>query len=545
MGKKILLSRRNFLKGGALVGATTALGALAACSQPASSSSESGSDVAGAAASGGPWSWSVPPAMITDDQIKETYDCDICIVGAGIAGIPAALYATEHGANTILLQKNSKMAVNGQSMGAWKHPYGDENGIEWDTDLTVQLYANVSNGKVNLKLVRNIIEHSGEALTYILSRVHDPAPNLGLTSKGTKGIEHVNCNWLPDGTFASRYEGLRTFFQNMVDLGISENVNYMFSTPAQQLATDSNGAVTGVIGKNTDGDYIKVNAAKGVVLCTGDVSDDEEMLEAYFPIMVGRPSLHGSLCDTGDGLKMGLWVGGAMDNAPSGLMLHFDPSPLSEVAPPYSAAPWLHVNINGERFTNENVGYQALASAVTVLPEYRAFQIIDSHYNEHISEYKNGGRGGTPEAMDAAVDAGSVLKADTIDDLASLAGFPTDTFKATVARYNELVDNGTDDDYGSAVIAFNGIKDPPFYAIQRMPAKLIAGLGLICDEYGQVINTDFQPIEGLYAAGNTMGSFFGYDYPVQDFGGISIGRAITSGILSTMAALGTHGEEIV
>lgn len=120
-----------------------------------------------------------------------------------------------------------------------------------------------------------------------------------------------------------------------------------------------------MIAKTETNDYVKVNATKGVILCTGDVSDDPEMLEAYFPIMVGRPTLHGSLCNTGDGLKMGLWVGASMDNAPAGMQLHFDPSPLSKVAPPFSAAPWLHVNIRGERFTNENQGYQALAFAVT------------------------------------------------------------------------------------------------------------------------------------------------------------------------------------
>jgi fumarate reductase flavoprotein subunit len=241
---------------------------------------------------------------------------------------------------------------------------------------------------------------------------------------------------------------------------------------------------------------------------------------------------------------MGMWIGAGTDTAPAGMQLHFDPSPLSRVAPPFSGAPWLHVNIRGERFTNENQRYQALATAVTIQPEYRAFQIIDSHYMDHINDYTNGGRGGTAEQMEAALEAGSVLRADTLDELAAAADLPVDTFKATVARYNDLVDKGADDDYGSAVIAWNGIKDPPFYAIQRMPAILVAGLGLTCNEYGQVMSKNGEPIKGLYAAGNTMGSFYGYDYPVEGFGGTTIGHSITLGILDIMHILGTHGQRI-
>jgi fumarate reductase flavoprotein subunit len=163
---------------------------------------------------------------------------------------------------------------------------------------------------------------------------------------------------------------------------------------------------------------------------------------------------------------------------------------------------------------------------------------------EHINDYANGGRGGTREQLDAAVKAGSILKTDTLDELARAAKLPVDTFKATVARYNELADKGADDDYGSAIIAWNSVKDPPFYAIERMPAILVAGLGLTCNEYGQVLRTDGQPIQGLYAAGNTMGSYYGYDYPVEGFGGTTIGHSVTLGILDVMHILGTHGQKI-
>jgi predicted oxidoreductase len=182
---------------------------------------------------------------------------------------------------------------------------------------------------------------------------------------------------------------------------------------------------------------------------------------------------------------------------------------------------------------------------VTVQPGYYAFQVIDSHYLDHIGDYTNGGRGGTEEQMNTAVEAGSVLRADTIEALAEAADLPVDTFVATVSRYNELVDKGSDDDFGSAIIAYNGIKDAPFYAIKRQPAILVAGLGLTCNEFGQVLKEeDGQPIPGLYAAGNTMGSYYGYDYPVEGFQGTTIGHCITHGILDVMHIMGTFGEKI-
>jgi fumarate reductase flavoprotein subunit len=544
------VSRRSFVQGALATGALAISGAaIAGCTVPDSTgggTSSGGSASGGGAATGGRWSWSTPPAPIAESEITETYDCDICIVGAGVSGNPAALYAIKHGQKVVVLQKEPTMFVNGQAMGAWKHSYGDENGVEWNIDATLQLYANLSDGKPNLKLVRQFFEHSGEALDFLLKYITDPAPGLSvLNPNGTKYTQHVSCNWLLDGTFPSRYAGMRKFHQNIVDLAISEGAQFLFSTPAQQLVTDASGAVTGVIGKTDTGDYIKVNAAKGVILCTGDVADDQEMLEAFFPIMKDRPTLHGAACNTGDGWKMARWIGAGSDMAPCGMQLHFDPSPLSAVAPPFSAAPWLHVNQRGERFTNENQGYQALASAVTVQPGYYAFQVIDSHYLDHIGDYTNGGRGGTAEQMDAAVEAGSVLKADTIEALAEAADLPVDAFTATVARYNELVDKGSDDDFGSAIIAYNGIKDPPFYAIKRQPAILVAGLGLTCNEFGQVLKEeDGQPILGLYAAGNTMGSYYGYDYPVEGFQGTTIGHCITHGILDVMHIMGTFGDKI-
>ena len=129
--------------------------------------------------------------------------------------------------------------------------------------------------------------------------------------------------------------------------------------------------------------------------------------------------------------------------------------------------------------------------------------------------------------------------ADTIEELATKAGLPKDTLAKTVNRYNELVEKGIDEDYGvdPKLLKWNAIKEPPFYAVAYWPNVYTIGVGLVCNEDNQVINTDDEPIKGLYAAGNAGGSFFGYYYPVSGFSAAGVSHALV-GPLAAAAALG-------
>lgn len=529
-------SRRSFIKGSLAAGAL-ALGttALAACSPQSTEQA-----TAGAAQPDGRWSWSTAPAAIAESDIAETYDCDVCVVGAGVAGNPASLYATMQGLKVVVLQKGSKNQVNGQECGVWNSRHEAEFGIETNILNSLQKFADFADGKSNIKLVRTIMARTGEAMEWITDTVTDPKPSLSTVD------DHLRFRWLFDDDVSTRYKGFMTFHDNIVAKAAELGAQYLYETPAIQLIADDKGAVTGVIGQAKDDSYVRVNAAKGVILCTGDVSDDDEMIEAYCPAMIGIPSMHGAPCNTGDGLKMGLWIGASADTPPTGMQMHLAPSTLEHGTAPFSGVPWLHVNLKGERFTNENVNFQSIATAISLQPEHRAFQIIDAHLMEHATDYKNGGRPGNQQELDAAVEAGSILKADTLDELASLANLPASTLKETVARYNELVDRGADEDFGVSadVFGWNGIKDAPFYAIERLPSKLVAAPGLTCDANLQVLDTSLEPIPGLFAAGNVQGSFFGYDYPVTGFSGFSNSRSVTGGILAVKSIMGTLDEPI-
>ena len=531
------LTRRNFIKGAGLATLGVAgASALAACS-PAAPATEATDTSIGS----GRWSWDVAPDPVADADISETVECEVLIIGAGAAGTCAAYYAGETGVDAVVMQKLEGVQSNGWSCGTWYSPLGEENGIEWDVPAALQLFAQrYGNGRVNMKLVRRVMEASGQVGEYIRNNIDKPVDILAKD-------EHIVYYWTEGEGFANRYNGFRNLLSTMAETAESKGVRFRYKTPAQYLLTDGDGSVIGAVGDGPDG-YVKVLASKGVVLCTGDVTDDEEMLECYCPMMCDSPTLHAQPCNTGDGHKMGLWAGADMDKAPFSMMLHFDPSILSSVAPPFAAIPWLHVNKNGERFTNENVDYQSVGTAVQLQPDHMAWQIIDSHYMDHVFDYTNGGRttSMTPEDWQRQVDAGSILEGQTLEELAEMAGLPKDTFLATVKRYNELVDKGVDEDFGMAseYFVWNGIKDAPFYAIPRQPAKLATCGGLKCNDEFQVISTEGSPISGLYAAGNVQGSFFGYDYPVNNFGGFSIGRAMTGGFLAVQSAMGELGEEI-
>lgn len=541
-------SRRSFLKGGALVGGVAALSMLAGCAadpKPAGDSIESPSTQADAAAAqGGPWSWSVPPEPIADDSIAEVVDTDVLIIGAGCAGAGAAMYAGLNGIDAVVLQKSDKPRTNGVFLGMWNSPIDAENEITCDIPATMQMFSETySNGRVNLKLFKRLLERTGEAADYLVKNI---GPIGGSDPKVMEVGGHL-CYWWDNGQgWDYRYDGWRAVIDREVELAEQNGVKVFYSTPAIMLTQGDDKTVTGAIGQREDGSYVKVNAAKGVLLATGDITDDQEMLRCYAPVMEGVPSMHGTPCNTGDGHKMGLWVGGRMDLAQHAIMMHYDPSSLSPITPPYSAAPWLHVNIYGERFMNENIDYQSSASSVAMQPQHTAFQIIDSNYAVNVNEYKNGFRSGTPEKFEAAVKAGSILKADTIEDLADQMRVDKDTLVATVARYNELVDKGVDEDFGMASEYFvlSPIKQAPFYAIERIPSVLATCGGLRCTDELKVLDNDDNVIPGLWVAGNVQGSMFGYDYPVTGFQGLSLGRALTGGILAVKSMVGTFDEAI-
>lgn len=530
-------SRRNFIAGAAVAGVTAAIAATTGCSptKKEAASKESADNVR--------WSWETKPDPIPDSEIKETIDADICVVGFGSSGTTCAMAAAQSGAKVVVLQKMDKVVTNGWCVASYNSKHFLDAGKTYDLPQIYNDFANLSNGRDNPKVVWQFLNRSGEVIDYVIRQTPDFTPVL-LESGHTMG-------WYINNDMSTRYDQFKKLLNAVADKAVAAGADVRYDTPAVQLVQDDAGKVVGVIGKGKDG-YVKVSASKGVILCTGDISDDQEMLEAYCPLVLGVQSMHGSPCNTADGQKMGLWAGASIDPAPHTMMMHFDPTWMSEGNAPYSGIPWLRVNVNGERFGNENLGYQSHVTQVRLQPEMTAFQITDGNWSKHaaVGDYKHPNshsRATADPAKDwqSALDRGAIVQADTLEGLAGKIGVDKETFLATVKRYNELVDKGVDEDFGvdGTFMTYNGVKEAPFYAIKRMPALLSVCGGLAVNEKLEVLDGQGKPLGGLYAAGNASGSYYGTDYPLFITGG-SHGRAWTFGVLSARSALGKLDDSL-
>lgn len=120
-------------------------------------------------------------------------------------------------------------------------------------------------------------------------------------------------------------------------------------------------------------------------------------------------------------------------------------------------------------------------------------------------------------------------KADTLEELAEKLGIENkDEFISQVDRYNEYVSNGSDEEFGVEKKYLTPIKKAPFYGIHRHIRLTLACSGVVVDGDLQCLDKDGKKIEGLYAAGNTAGSFYGaIDYPLS-IAGLNLGRNYTS-----------------
>ncbi|WP_165044041.1 FAD-binding protein [Adlercreutzia sp. ZJ138] len=533
------LTRRSFLKGAGATAGAAAVASLAGCSSDATSkpAAESSDTTNTTAAEGTRWSWDTKPDLPTDDEIVETYDCDICVVGLGAAGPSAMYYAMQKGYNVVALQKLECMHNGGGGCGVFntKDPedWGLENGFDFQTIM--QGLVDVTCGKTNHKLIRRMVFKSGPAVEWIAANV--PGANLEyILIDG----DHFGTAWSIDD-WESTKTGIGIVGDWMCNWATENGGTILYETPATQLIQDDSGTVTGVIAQNKNGEYIRVNTSEGVILCTGDICDNEEMLERWFPEGIDLAHFNARNGLDGDAVKMGTWVGAAIEPAPANTEIHLDVPGNAE----FKAVPWLTVNINGERFMNENQWFEFVTNSILHQPEHSCYQIIDSHLLDHISEYNRAFfPANSMEAVDAMIDNGAGFKADSITDLADQIGLDANKLQKVIDRFNSFVDAGYDEDFfmDPHYLQYAGIKDAPFYAFHYVNGINCVDAGLMVDDQMRVLNEEGEIIPGLWAAGNASGGMFGPDYPAR-YGGFSVGRAVTGGMVAVQSIMGTVDED--
>ena len=535
------MSRRDLFKIGG-VAAAGAMGAsmLAGCSPSGEKKTEGGNaaaddkkvnDIAGHYRAGTP-SFLSAPEPITD--IKETKEYDIVIVGAGAAGVPAAISAKEAGATVALIQKEATAISQGNTATGILLDGSDPAGVS----AVVSTLLKEHQFRGNRAQVELWAKNSGEAITWIFDLAQKVGAQVSdTTKKWTSGVKTVNgypLSYLSIDFGPKPYntgDGMRA----LADYAEEQGVEIFYNTEAKQLVGDADSGITGVIAKGADGS-IQFNAKKGVILAAGDYQNDDEMMDYYLPDLhyLGRKQNN----KTGDGIKMAVWAGGQIEPIAHTKMLHdFDAGPGS-----MCDMPFLAVKMNGERFADETAGMSRMNCFLRSEEDAGNYcQIFDSNYMTQAESWP--GKLFDPDALKAYMpeesgekkgvyeDQVATFKADTLDELATKLGI-TDAaaFKKSVERYNALAAEGKDEDFGKDGKWLTTIDTPPFYGIHRKVRVSAIVSGVHVGEHMEVLKADSSdPIKGLYAIGNTAGDFYcGIDYTMW-MPGLSLGRAHTQG----------------
>lgn len=539
------MTRRSFVAGAA---AATGASAIALGAPRLSSADEA----AEKAAAIGKHTWEVKPDPITD--VAETKDYDVVIIGAGIAGLSAAEAASRSGASTVVLERTDQFQMRGVDVGhlgsKWHNENSDPAAVP-TPQMARKLLHIWSHQTTNANLIDVWASHSGQVFDHIEEICAEQGVSMVHALSGTAkyGWYELPERWRiyedavsfvrGDEVGTARPDGRECNYnlgEVLYNAATENGAEFVFDTHAEQLVGDAASGITGVIATNADGAYVKYNAAKGVILATGDICGNQEMIDAFAPIC-NRPDANiytPAGGNTGDAILMTCWAGGTFSKSPAAPMVHqFTLSSYSFNLTAFIMC-WLAVNENGERYGAELPFEPYLTNARMNTPHNRAWSIFDGDYATYVekqwpTKYETW-LDGIEEEMESRLESGDLIKADTLEDLANQLGIPADTLTATVERYNSMTDAGEDSDYDVPAQFLSKIQTPPFYATPLVCSVLTIPFGIHVNDDSQACTADDKPIEGLYAVGNAQGDFFGVDYPVH-CPGISHGRSVTFGQL--------------
>ena len=507
---------------------------------------------------------------IDEAAITETVDTDILIVGAGNGGMFAAAYAAANGLNFRVIEQNANVQDTRHWYGAVDSAAAKEAG-EPATDKAKLLseISRYASGKCDQRVVKTWINESAAMHDFMRSILED---KYGWVCDFTSGTEAAwpaeNAEHNTDYLYpvqehnymaSERESGLarnELLLQYIQELGYDVD----FKTSLAKLEKNSDGRITGIIAQSTEDDhFIRYNANQGVLLACGGFPGNPYMMEQLDPLGTSvTTACSYSPADKGYGIRAAVWAGANLDKEAAPML--FDrgivapgvdagyvdsdsafggkafPGKIRQYNP--GTQPFLKVNRNGERFANESCPYNDIVYAAAHQPGRVYAQICDANILEDAKRFhtigcsaqtRNGGEKYIQGKMDEAIEAGALFKCDTLDELADKMGFTgaaKDTFLATVERYNELYDKQNDEDFGKPAYRLSAIRTAPFYGCWLGASLLCTEQGIAINEKGQALDTNNQPMEGLYITGDMSGSFFANNYPCL-MAGVAMGRTLT------------------
>ena len=444
---------------------------------------------------------------------EKTVDTEIVVIGAGGAGMTAAIMLHQAGKSFVLLEKmpyaggNTTKATGG--MNAAETHYQKEQGIE---DSTALFAADTMKGGHALNdpsLVAMMANKSAEAIDW-LDTIGASLPKISYSGGASVNRIHAPEDGSGVGGFL-----VDRFSAKLEELG----VEILYNTAATELLTDSEGKICGVKADGEDCSY--TFNCKAVILATGGFGANEEMYTQYRPDLKGTVTTNAPGA-TGDGILMAQALGADLVDIEQ-IQLHPTVEQTTSILITESVRGdgAILVNSQGVRFTNELLTRDAVSAAELAQEGQFAWIIFDQNLRDHL------------KATEKYVKSGITVQADTIEGLAELLEIDPATLAKTLEDWNGYVKNQRDPDFGRTTGMDADLTTPPYYAIKIAPGIHHTMGGVKINTAAQVINTEGQPIPGLFAAGEVTGGVHGGNR----LGGNAVADIVIFGRIAAESAL--------
>ena len=564
--------------------------AAASCIEQAMGVHTAGGDTA---ASSSDEDWLGTEPEIDESKVAKTVDVDVAVVGCGIAGVAACRSVAEDGGLVAAFEKadgpqcrsGEYAVINGRVqakwgrdtwtreqiddiidshmvestyrckrsiMSKWAHNIGDA--FDWWVEANPDLYY--------AETTRSAIPD--ESADNFIIPIFYPLPEYYDWKQERFPCYPTSVEFKPD-----QHVTVEANMQKAIDTG---NVQTFYGCFVEKLIMED-GRCVGLYARDAaTGEYIKCNASKGVILSTGDYSQNTKMLKHFCPEVIENNiqclftnvDVEGNFTNQGDGIQLGMWAGAQVQQSHAPMIHHMGGGADLAGVGVMGNAGFLNLDLNGKRFMNEDLPGQQLENQIELQKNRESWQIFDSnwpqqlpympaahggacYYEDYASEAEGPKNNTTyrnyksPYQLEAAVADGRAVKADTLEELVAKI-YPDDTAAQQTAldsiqRYNELAKAGYDEDFHKPASRMWAVENGPFYADKFTTALLLVCIGgLESDEDCHTFDADRNVIPGLYVAGNIQGNRFATEYPIG-LKGVSHSMAMYYGYVAGKNAL--------
>lgn len=564
--------------------------AAASCIEQAMGVHTAGGDTA---ASSSDEDWLGTEPEIDESKVAKTVDVDVAVVGCGIAGVAACRSVAEDGGLVAAFEKadgpqcrsGEYAVINGKVQAKW----GRDTWTREQIDDIIDSHMVESTYRCKRSIMSKWAHNIGDAFDWWV----EANPDLYYAETTRSAIPDENADNFIIPIFyplPEHYDWKQERFpcyptsvefkpdqhvtveanmQKAVDTG---NVQTFYGCFVEKLIMD-NGRCVGLYARDAaTGEYIKCNASKGVILSTGDYSQNTKMLKHFCPEVIENNiqclftnvDVEGNFTNQGDGIQLGMWAGAQVQQSHAPMIHHMGGGADLAGVGVMGNAGFLNLDLNGKRFMNEDPPGQQLENQIELQKNRESWQIFDSNWPEQLP-YMPAAHGGacyyedyasedegpknnttyrnykSPYQLEAAVADGRAVKADTLEELVAKI-YPDDTAAQQTAldsiqRYNELAKAGYDEDFHKPASRMWAVENGPFYADKFTTALLLVCIGgLESDEDCHTFDADRNVIPGLYVAGNIQGNRFATEYPIG-LKGVSHSMAMYYGYVAGKNAL--------